>query len=153
MPIRGGSLAGSSCERCSRSSGTSTSGGAYSIDWGAAAAESTATGTILTDWTTSGVGETMAVIGRQTDTAAAKGWPGYEILDLRGNDWSLARNDQWVESVISRKMPVYVGSNTTWSNLWDAAAGRATVFGRELQQFLSAGYTWDGWTLVPPGGG
>jgi len=28
----------------------------------------------------------------------------------------------------------------------------ATVFGRELSQFTKAGYTWDGWTMLPPGG-
>jgi len=82
--------------------------------------------------------------------AVAKDWPGHEVLDIP--DWSIAKNDQWVQSVIDRKMDVYVGSPTTWSNLWDAAAGRSTVFGRELQQFLDAGYTWDGWTLIPPGG-
>jgi hypothetical protein len=78
---------------------------------------------------------------------------GHEVLDLPANEWTLTKNDQWVQSVIDRKMPVYVGSNTTWSNLWDAAAGRQMVFGRELGQFTDAGYTWDGWTLVPAGGG
>ncbi|MCR6649330.1 MAG: hypothetical protein NVV70_14750 [Cellulomonas sp.] len=81
----------------------------------------------------------------------AKNWPGYEVLDLP--EWTIARNDQWVQSVIDRKMPVYVGSNPSWGNVWDAAAGRTTVFGRELGQFTSAGYTWDGWSMLPPGGG
>jgi hypothetical protein len=93
-----------------------------------------------------------AVIGRQPDTAVAKDWAGHEVLDLPAKEWSIARNDQWVRSVIDRKMPVYVGSPTTWPNLWDAAAGRSTVFGRELRQFTKAGYTWDGWTMIPPGG-
>lgn len=95
---------------------------------------------------------TTAVIGRQADTAVAKDWAGHEVLDLPAKEWSIARNDQWVQSVVDRKMPVYVGSPTTWPNLWDAAAGRSTVFGRELQQFTKAGYTWDGWTMIPPGG-
>ncbi|HXC76894.1 MAG TPA: hypothetical protein VNU19_07575, partial [Candidatus Acidoferrum sp.] len=95
---------------------------------------------------------TTAVIGRQADTAVAKDWAGHEVLDLPANEWSIAKNDQWVQSVVDRKMPVYVGSPTTWPNLWDATAGRTTVFGRELQQFTNAGYTWDGWTMVPPGG-
>lgn len=94
-----------------------------------------------------------AVIGRQADTAVAKDWAGHEVLDLPADKWTLAKNDQWVQSVVERKMPVYVGSPTTWLNLWDAAAGRSTVFGRELQQFTDAGYTWDGWTMLPPGGG
>jgi len=95
--------------------------------------------------------KTIAVIGRLPDTAVAKNWPGYEVLDLP--EWTIARNDQWVQSVIDRKMPVYVGSNPSWGNVWDAAAGRTTVFGRELGQFTSAGYTWDGWSMLPPGGG
>jgi hypothetical protein len=100
-----------------------------------------------------GAANTTAVIGRQVDTAVAKDWAGHEVLDLPSNEWTLAKNDQWVQSVIDRKMPVYVGSPTTWPNLWDAAAGRSTVFGRELQQFTGAGYTWAGYTLVPPGAG
>lgn len=96
-------------------------------------------------------GDTVAVIGRQADTAVAKDWAGHEVLDLPANEWSIAKNDQWVQGVIDRKMSVYVGSNPTWENVWDAANGRTTVFGRELQQFQNAGYTWDGWYLVPPG--
>jgi hypothetical protein len=76
------------------------------------------------------------------------------VLDLPANKWTVTRNDQWVDSVVERKMPVYVGSPTTWENMWDAAAGRSTVFGRELQQFTDAGYTWrNDWTMLPPGAG
>ena len=35
--------------------------------------------------------ETIAVIGRQWDTAVAKDWPGHKVLDIP--DWSLAKND------------------------------------------------------------
>jgi hypothetical protein len=91
------------------------------------------------------------VIGRRWDTAVAKDWPGHEVLDI--TDWSVAKNDQWVQSIIGRKMPVYVASPATWSNLWDAAKNRPTVFGRELRQLSEAGYTWNGYTLMPPGGG
>lgn len=93
----------------------------------------------------------IAVIGRQGDTAVAKDWAGHEVLDLPANQWSLARNDEWVQSVVERKMDVYVGSNTTWDNLWDATNARPTVFGRELKQFTDAGYRWDGWYLRAPG--
>jgi hypothetical protein len=37
--------------------------------------------------------------------------------------------------------------------MWDAVNARSTVFGRELSQFTNAGYTWDGWTMLLPGGG
>jgi hypothetical protein len=93
----------------------------------------------------------VAVIGRQADTLVAKDWAGHEVLDLRANEWSIAKTDQWVQSVVSRRMDVYVGSNPTWGNLWDATNARSAVFGRELQQFTNAGYTGDGWTSAPPG--
>jgi RHS repeat-associated protein len=95
--------------------------------------------------------KSTAVIGRLPDTGAARDWPGHEVLNVQ--DWTLAKNDQWVQSVIDRKMDVYVSSNPTWDNLWDAENDRPTVFARELDQFINAGYTWDGWTLVPQGGG
>ncbi len=98
-------------------------------------------------------GEKTAVIGRQADTAIAREWKGYEVLDLPPAQWSLEANDQWVKSVIDRKMAVYVGSNPVGVNIWDVGERRPTVFARELKQFEDAGYTWDGWTLVPPAGG
>ena len=73
-------------------------------------------------------------------------------LRLPDSEWSLEKNDFWVDSVIARKLSVYVGSNPTWDNLWDAENARPTVFARELQRFLSADYQWDGWYLRPPGG-
>jgi hypothetical protein len=94
-----------------------------------------------------------AVIGRQFDTAVASNWAGHLVLDLPSSEWTLAKNDAWVQDIIDRKIPVYVASNTTLSNLWDSTAGRPTVFGRELQQLVNAGYTWDGWSLLPSGGG
>lgn len=96
-----------------------------------------------------GPGPTTAVIGRLPDTAAAKGWPGHEVLDIP--NWTIAKNDKWVQSVIDRKMPVYVGTALTFDNLWDMANARPTVLAREISQLTNAGYTWDGW-LLPPGG-
>ncbi len=61
-------------------------------------------------------------------------------------------NDAWVQSVIDRKLTVYLASPTTWSNLWNAPVGRETVLSRELRQLTVAGYTWDGMTMIPPGG-
>jgi len=90
-----------------------------------------------------------AVIGRQWDTEVARDWPGHEVLNLP--DWTIQKNDQWVQSVAERRLDVYVGSPTTYDNLWDAAEGRQTVFARELDQLTKAGYTWDGYTMRPPG--
>lgn len=120
------------------------SGSARLTSVGGSSASSAASGVATED--------TTAVIGRQVDTEIAKDWAGHEVLDLPAEEWSIPKNDAWVRSVIDRKMDVYVGSNPTFENLWDPTAGRSTVFGRELNQFLDAGYTWDGWTLRAPGG-
>jgi hypothetical protein len=50
--------------------------------------------------TTGGTGGPTA-IGGQADTAVAKGWAGHEVLDLPAKEWSIAGNDQWVQSVVS----------------------------------------------------
>jgi hypothetical protein len=106
---------------------------------------------VAAEGATASATDDIAVIGRQADTAAANGWAGHETLDLPANEWTLGKNDAWVHSVVERKMDVYVGSNTTWENLWDATNARPTVFGRELQQFTDAGWRWDGWYLRAPG--
>lgn len=98
-----------------------------------------------------GQGDDVVVIGRRPDTSVAGEWDGHTILDV--DDWSIDLNDAWVSEAINQGRDVYVASPTTQSNLWDAAAGRETVFGREIQQFLDAGYTRQGDYLIPPGGG
>ncbi len=92
----------------------------------------------------------IAVIGRLPDTAVAANWPGHEILDIP--DWTPEKNDEWDQSVIDRGLDVYVASNPTPENLFDTVAGRQRPFGRELDHFEAAGYTWDGWMLRAPGG-
>lgn len=96
--------------------------------------------------------KSLAVIGRFEDTKVARSWPGHEVLNLPDGTWSLAKNDEWVGSVIQRKMGVYIASNMTWENIWNAARSEPRVFWREYQQFMAAGYSWgEGWNLLPPG--
>jgi uncharacterized protein RhaS with RHS repeats len=90
----------------------------------------------------------LVTIGRQVDTAVAKDWPGHRVLDI--DDWTLGKNDAWVKEAIDQKAPVYLASPPTPGNLFDDVAGRPTVFGREYQQFLDAGYTQQGVHLIPP---
>jgi hypothetical protein len=92
----------------------------------------------------------VIVIGRQVDTAVAKDWAGHTVLDLPQEAWSLDVNDAFIEQAIEEGQTVYLASATTEANLFDAVAGRATVFAREVQQFLAAGYTRVGDYLVPP---
>jgi hypothetical protein len=91
----------------------------------------------------------IAVIGRSWDTEVAKDWPGHETFAIQ--DWTVAKNDEWVQSVVDRRMTVYVGSSETEANLWDSVAGRQTVFARELSQFKDAGYVRQGDYYVPGG--
>jgi hypothetical protein len=74
------------------------------------------------------------------------------VLDLPAAEWSIAKNDAFIQGVIDARQTVYIGSPTNAANLFDAVANRATVFGRELQQFLDAGYRRSGDYLLPPGG-
>ena len=96
---------------------------------------------------------TMAVIGRRADTAAYENVMGYEVLNVPDEEWSFDVNDQFVKSVADRRLRVKVTSDITENNLYNDA-GEVRPFGRELVQLTQIrGYTWDGWTLVPPGGG
>ncbi|MFG2055214.1 RHS repeat-associated core domain-containing protein [Micromonospora sp. NPDC048930] len=84
----------------------------------------------------------IAVIGRLEDTAVARGWPGHDVLNIP--DWTIKKNDAWVQAVIDNKQDVYLASPQTTSNLWDATKARETVFARELRMLRDAGYTADG---------
>jgi RHS repeat-associated protein len=96
----------------------------------------------------SGTVKDIVVIGRQVDTAVAKNWPGHKILDIR--DWTIVKNDEFIQSVIQNGQTVYIGSPQTRATLWDAANNRPTVFARELEQLRAAGYTQHGNYMVPP---
>ena len=88
------------------------------------------------------------VIGRQVDTAVAKSWPGHQVLDIA--DWTLSKDDAWIQSIIDRNGVVYVASPQNSATLWDAVNARPTVFARELEQLLNAGYEWASDYLLPP---
>jgi RHS repeat-associated protein len=96
-----------------------------------------------------GQSDDVVVIGRRPDTSIAEEWPGHNVLN--DPNWSIDLNDAWVAEAINQGRDVYVASPTTADNLWDAANNRPTVFSREIQQFLDAGYTRQGDYLIPPG--
>jgi len=89
-----------------------------------------------------------AVVGRLEDTAVARDWASHDVLNIP--DWTITKNDAWVNAVIKNKQDVYVASPLTHRNLWDAANGRQTVLARELKMLTGAGYKWDGDYLRPP---
>ena len=88
------------------------------------------------------------MIGRQADTAVAKDWAGHKVLDIP--DWTLAKNDAWIQAIIDQKKPAYLASPVNKSTLWDAVNNRETVLARELRQLEAAGYKRVGDWMVPP---
>ncbi|MHB1954481.1 MAG: hypothetical protein ACYCOU_12110 [Sulfobacillus sp.] len=59
-------------------------------------------------------------------------------------------NDAFIQEAINARQTVYLASPTTEANLFDEVAGRPTVYGRELQQFMNSGYIRSGDYLFPP---
>jgi hypothetical protein len=73
---------------------------------------------------------------------------------MRSNTSRERRVQDWVCQVYTAAraaFTVYLGSPTTARNIYDPVASRATVFGRELKQFLDAQYNRVADHLYPPG--
>ena len=83
-------------------------------------------------------GQSIKVIGRLPDTAVAKDWAGHNVLDIP--DWSIPKNDAWVNEGIKNGQDFYTASPLTPENLWDSIANRETVYGREIRMLQDAGY-------------
>jgi hypothetical protein len=92
--------------------------------------------------------DTILVIGRLRDTAIAKSWVGHSIIDIA--DWTIEKNAALIQKAIDARQKVYLASPIA-GNTWNAVAGRATVYGTEIAQFLKAGYQQVGDYLIPPG--
>jgi hypothetical protein len=89
----------------------------------------------------------IKVLGRLEDTKVARDWGGHDVLNIK--DWTIKKNDQWVQQGINNKQDFYTASPIK-GNLWDKAANRETVFSRELNQIKGAGYIKKGDTYVHP---
>lgn len=90
----------------------------------------------------------VKVIGRFQDTVISKDWEGHEVLNVK--NWTLAKNDAWITEGIINKQNFYIASPITETNLWDFIAGRETVFAREINMLLEAGYVPQGDYLIHP---
>lgn len=86
------------------------------------------------------------MIGRLPDTAIGGAWTGY--TKLTANPWTLAKNDGWIQSIINQRGRIYVGSPPE-GTYWNKNRQEPSVFAREIQQLLQAGYRWKGEYLVP----
>ncbi len=92
----------------------------------------------------------VKVIGRLEDTAVAKDWAGHEVLDIP--DWTLAKNDAWIQSGIAARQNFYLASPRAGNMVQTTGryAGQPTVFARELEQLEAAGYKQIGDYMVHP---
>ena len=91
----------------------------------------------------------VVVLGRQADTAVAKGWKGHVMLDTP--KWSLELNDAFINGAIQQRRMIYLASPTKGNLIQTsgAYAGQPTIYARELQMLREAGYTRSGNYMVP----
>ncbi len=96
----------------------------------------------------SGTSADIAVIGSLADTAPYRGQAGFKVLDIL--NWTPERNDSFIASIIQNRQTVRLASPVMSRNLWDPVAARQTVFAREINQLIQAGYQIVGDFMVPP---
>lgn len=89
----------------------------------------------------------IKVLGRLEDTKVARDWEGHDVLNIP--DWTIKKNDEWVEQGIKNKQEFYTASPIE-GNLWDDVANRETVYARELNQIINAGYVKKGDSYIHP---
>lgn len=96
-----------------------------------------------------GNADDVVVLGRQSDTAVAKGWEGHVVLDTPS--WTLELNDAFIRGAIDQGRRIYLASPIRGNLIQTAGrfAGQPTVFARELQMLRDAGYTRIGDYMVP----
>jgi RHS repeat-associated protein len=80
------------------------------------------------------------VIGKQADTAAYIGKPGFNVLNLPKEEWSLANNEAWVQGGMDRGAPFMPTSEPNPATVFNSSRGELSVFGRELRQLFNGGY-------------
>jgi hypothetical protein len=96
-----------------------------------------------------GNADDVVVLGRQADTAIAKGWDRHVVLDTP--NWSLELNDAFIRGAIDQGRRIYLASPTTGNLVQTAGqfAGQPTIYARELNMLRQAGYVRVGDYMVP----
>jgi len=96
-----------------------------------------------------GNADDVVVLGRQADTAIAKGWDGHVVLDTP--NWSLELNDAFIQGAIDQGRTIYLASPTTGNLVQTAGqfAGQPAIYARELNMLREAGYVRVGDYMVP----
>lgn len=92
----------------------------------------------------------IKVIGRLEDTAVAKDWKGHDVLN--DPNWTLAKNDEWVNAGIKNKQDFYIASPMTEKNLvsTNPKYPGPTVYAREIDMLKKAGYVQQGDYFIHP---
>ncbi len=90
------------------------------------------------------------VLGRLTDTAVAKNWPGHVVLNTP--DWTMKLNNALIESAIQQRRTIYLASPLEGNMIQKTGAyvGETTIFAEEVKMLKQAGYIHVGDYLVPP---
>ena len=94
----------------------------------------------------------VVVLGRQVDTAVAQNWPGHVVLNTP--NWSLEVNDAFMSETIAQGRAAYLATPLEGNLVQTAGqyAGQPTIYARELEQLVNAGYHRVGDSMIPPGG-
>jgi hypothetical protein len=90
----------------------------------------------------------VTTLGRTWDIEAAKELGGFRVLD--DPNWTIERNFEWLKEAIENEDVFYLASPVTETNLWNPKRGDVTVYLRELDMILQAGYRRIGDYLIPP---
>ncbi|MEL4106280.1 RHS repeat-associated core domain-containing protein [Oscillospiraceae bacterium WX1] len=92
----------------------------------------------------------IKVIGRLDDTTVAKNWEGHDVLN--DPNWTLAKNDEWVNAGINNKQDFYTASPMTEENLisTNPKYPGPTVYAREIDMLKNAGYVQKGDYFINP---
>jgi RHS repeat-associated protein len=93
-------------------------------------------------------GRRITTLGRTWDIEAAKELGGFRVLD--DPNWTIERNFEWLKEAIENGDVFCLASPVTEANLWNPKRGDVTVYLRELDMILQAGYRRIGDYLIPP---
>jgi len=92
----------------------------------------------------------VVVLGRIPDTAIARGWAGHVVLNTP--NWSIKLNDAFIREAIDQGRRMYLASplKDNLIQIIGPLAGKPTVYAREIEMLLDAGYRKVGDYMVPP---
>jgi hypothetical protein len=88
-------------------------------------------------------------VGRLPDTAAAQELGIGVRFNVPDSAWNTEVNSKIMQALINNGQTFYVCSPITAGNMWNDM-GQMSVFSQELMQLFDAGYTQNGFYMLPP---